>query len=42
MPRFVYELPSKIQCSAKRMYVGNGEAAWEAKRFEQCDSAQEW
>lgn len=42
MPRFLYNLPPKIQSSAKRLYVESRAAAWEAKRFEHCDSSAGW
>lgn len=42
MPRFLYNLPPKIQSSAKRLYVESRAAAWEAKRFDHCDSSLGW
>lgn len=42
MPRFLYNLPPKIQSSAKRLYVESREAAWEAKRFDHCDCREGW
>lgn len=42
MPKFLYNLPPKIQSSAKRLYVDSRAAAWEAKRFDHCDSRDGW
>lgn len=42
VPRFLYNLPPKISCPARKLYCETREAAWEAKRFEQCDSKEGW
>lgn len=42
MPKFLYNLPPKVQSSAKRLHVESRAAAWEAKRFEHCDSREGW
>ena len=42
MPRFLYQLPPKVQSSAKKLYVESRSAAWESKRFEHCDCIEGW
>lgn len=42
MPRFLYQLPPKVQSSAKRLYVESRSAAWESKRFDHCDCIDGW
>jgi DNA helicase INO80 len=42
MPRFLYDLPPKVSCPVRKIYCESREAAWEAKRFEQCDSKDGW
>lgn len=42
MPKFLYNLPPKVQSLAKRLHVESREAAWEAKRFEHCDNREGW
>lgn len=42
MPKFLFNLPPKIQNCAKRLYVESRAAAWEAKRFDHCDCREGW
>jgi DNA helicase INO80 len=42
MPKFLFNLPPKIQSHARRLYVESRAAAWEAKRFDHCDSSIGW
>lgn len=42
MPKFLFNLPPKIQSSAKRLYVESRAAAWEEKRFDHCDCSEGW
>lgn len=42
MPKFVFNLPPKVQSVAKRLYVESRAAAWEEKRFDHCDSTDGW
>lgn len=42
MPKFVLNLAPKVQSHAKRLYVESRAAAWEAKRFDHCDSKEGW
>lgn len=42
MPKFLFNLPPKVQSSAMRLYVESREAAWEAKRFDDCDCREGW
>lgn len=42
MPRFVFDLPPKVACPSRKIYCETREAAWEAKRFEHCDSKEGW
>ncbi|KAG5679503.1 hypothetical protein PVAND_009066 [Polypedilum vanderplanki] len=42
MPKFLYNLPPKVQSHAKHLYVESRAAAWELKRFEHCDSKEGW
>lgn len=42
MPKFLFNLPPKVQSSAKRLHVESRAAAWEAKRFEHCDCREGW
>lgn len=42
MPMFLYDLPPRVSCPVRRIYCDSREAAWDAKRFEQCDSREGW
>lgn len=42
MPKFLFNLPPKVQSKSKRLHVESREAAWESKRFEHCDNKNGW
>lgn len=42
MPKFLFNLPPKVQSQMKRVYVESREAAWEQKRLDHCDSKEGW
>ncbi|KAL7047221.1 hypothetical protein ACKWTF_002829 [Chironomus riparius] len=42
MPKFLLNLPPKIQSNSKRLHVESRAAAWEQKRFDHCDSKEGW
>lgn len=42
MPKFLFNLPPKVQSHAKNLYVESRAAAWEAKRFDHCDCKEGW
>lgn len=42
MPKFLFNLPPKVQSHSKRLYVESRAAAWEQKRFDHCDCKEGW
>jgi DNA helicase INO80 len=42
MPKFLFNVPLKVQSHAKNLYVESRAAAWEAKRFDHCDCKEGW
>lgn len=42
MPKFLFNLPPKIQSRVRRLHVVSRAAAWEQKRLEHCDNKHGW